>query len=51
MGAATAYGPLHIISRVTGPQDSYRVELQGLVMVAKWAPQGDSLKRWWTLGH
>ena len=42
-GAAATCGPLQIISRVTGPQDSYRAELQGSVMVTAQAHTVDSL--------
>ena len=53
-GAAATCGPLQIINRVMGPQDSYRAELQGSVMVTTHARPGDSLtldnKRCWTPG-
>ena len=42
-GAAAICRPLQIISRVTGPQDSYWVELQRSVMVTAHARLGDSL--------
>ena len=42
-GAAATCGPLQIISRVTGPQDSYRAELQGSVLVTARARLGNSL--------
>ena len=42
-GAAATCGPLQIISRMTGPHDSYRAELQGSVIVTKCARPTDTL--------
>ena len=42
-GAALKCGPLKSISRVQGPQTSYRAELQGAVIFAELVDLGDSL--------
>ena len=42
-GAAATCGPPQIISRVTGPQDSYHSQLQGSVIVTKCARPTDTL--------